>query len=189
VLLYRGKRAEAVGQAERAAADDPYNSLVLGIYGQFLNFIGRYHEAEAAFQLALQREPNDPISLSNFRTTYHLLERFDEAIPLWRDYYLRVMADTLAVAALERGYSEGGYTAALRAVGDEFSRREDERLNWQIATLYTRAGDRDRALDYLEKATAVRDPNMPYIIVDPIFDYLRGEPRFQALLDTLGAFQ
>jgi len=189
VLLYRGKKEEAVQQAERAAADDPYNALVLGIYGQFLNFMRRYDEAEAAFQLALQREPNDPISLSNFRTTYHLQGRFDEAMPLWRDYYLRVMHDTVAVSALDRGYAQGGYRQALRAVGDEFASRQDARLNWQTATLYTRAGETDQALDYLEKATEVRDPNMPYIIVDPIFDNLRSEPRFQALLDTLRAFQ
>jgi len=187
LLLYRGKEEEAVEQAERAAADDPYNALVLGIYGQFLNFVRRYDDAEAAFQLALQREPNDPISLSNFRTTYHLQGRFDEAMPIWREYYLRVMDDTLAVEALERGHVQGGYHGALRAVGDEFASRQDARLNWQIATLYTRAGETGKALDYLEEAVAVRDPNMPYIIVDPIFDSLRGEPRFQALIDTLRA--
>jgi TolB-like protein/Tfp pilus assembly protein PilF len=187
LLLYLGKEEEAVENAERAAADDPYNSLVLGIYGQFLNFVHRYDEAEAAFRLALEREPNDPISLSNFRTTYHLQGRFDEAVDLWKDYYLRARDDSLAVEALERGYAEGGYRAALRAVGDEFVSRDDPRLNWQIATLYTRAGEGRRALDYLELATAVRDPNMPYILVDPIFDFLREEPRFQALVDTLRA--
>jgi len=187
LLLYRGKEEEAVAQAERAAGDDPYNALVLGIYGQFLNFVRRYDDAEAAFRLALAREPNDPISLSNFRTTYHLKGQFDEAMPLWRDYYLRVMGDTLAVQALEEGYAEGGYRSALGSVAEEFADREDARLNWQIATLYTRAGDTGRALEYLEKATSVRDPNMPYIIVDPIFDFLRREPRFQALIDTLHA--
>jgi tetratricopeptide (TPR) repeat protein len=161
----------------------------LGIYGQFLNFVGRYDDAEAAFQLALEREPNDPISLSNFRTTYHLQRRFEEAKDIWRDYYLRVANDSMAVDALERGFREGGYPAALRAVANEFASRQDPRLYWQIATLYTRAGEGGPALDYLERATSVRDPNMPYIIVDPIFDFLREEPRFQALIDTLHAIR
>lgn len=185
LLLYVGKEEEAVAMAERAAGDDPYNSLVLGIYGQFLNFVHRYEEAEAAFELALEREPNDPISLSNFRTTYHLQGRFDEAMDIWRDYYLRARGDSLAVAALDRGFDEGGYPGALRAVAEEFISRDDPRLNWQIATLFTRAGEGEQALDYLELATRVRDPNMPYIIVDPIFDFLREEPRFLALLDSL----
>ena len=57
---------------------------------------------------------------------------------------------------------------------------------WQIGTLYTRAGDAELALDYLEQAFEERDPNIPYLSVDPIFDYLRGEPRFQALIRRLG---
>jgi hypothetical protein len=45
---------------------------------------------------------------------------------------------------------------------------------------------RDEALHYLELAVAARDQNCPYLSVEPIFDFLRGEPRFQALIDTLG---
>lgn len=186
-LAIIGKDEEALEHGARAVADDPYNPRVWGLYGQFLNFVRRYDEAEAAFQTALDREPNDPISLSNFRTTYHLQGRFDEAMDLWREYYLRVAGDTLAVQALDRGYAEGGYQAALRAVAEEFASRDDGRLNWQIATLYTRAGDGDKALDYLDRAIAVRDPNMPSIMADPIFDFLRDEPRFQAMVDTVRA--
>jgi hypothetical protein len=42
------------------------------------------------------------------------------------------------------------------------------------------------ALDYLERAIEKRDPNIPYLSVEPIFDYLRDEPRFQALMRRLG---
>ncbi len=41
-------------------------------------------------------------------------------------------------------------------------------------------------MHYLELAYEERDPNMPSLSVDPIFDFLRDEPRFQALLDGLG---
>jgi hypothetical protein len=53
---------------------------------------------------------------------------------------------------------------------------------WQIGTLYTRAGLKEEALEWLEKAYQAHDPNMPYISVDPIFDILRDDPRFQDLL-------
>ena len=43
----------------------------------------------------------------------------------------------------------------------------------------------DEALAWLEKALASHDPNMPYIGVDPIFDPLRADPRFQDLLRRL----
>jgi hypothetical protein len=47
---------------------------------------------------------------------------------------------------------------------------------------YAMAGDDARALDWLEKAYADRDPNMPFVGCNPIFDRLRAEPRFKALL-------
>ena len=43
-------------------------------------------------------------------------------------------------------------------------------------------GDNAGALDWLEKAYAEREPNMTYISCNPIYDPLRAEPRFQALL-------
>ena len=43
-------------------------------------------------------------------------------------------------------------------------------------------GQKDAALDWLEKACEERDGNMPVLKVDPGFTPLRNEPRFQALL-------
>jgi len=46
-------------------------------------------------------------------------------------------------------------------------------------------GCNDEALDWLEKAFEARDPNVPYLSVDPIFDDLRAKPRFQDLIRRL----
>ena len=48
------------------------------------------------------------------------------------------------------------------------------------------AGMKEEALDWLEKAYDAHDPNMPYLSVDPIFDDLRDQPRFQAILKKMG---
>jgi hypothetical protein len=50
------------------------------------------------------------------------------------------------------------------------------------ASSYTKAGDRASALDWFEKACSERDPGLAYIGRSPIFDPLRAESRFQALL-------
>jgi hypothetical protein len=44
------------------------------------------------------------------------------------------------------------------------------------------AGDTVRALDWLEKAIAQRDPNAPYANCIPLWDPVRSDPRFQDLL-------
>jgi len=53
---------------------------------------------------------------------------------------------------------------------------------WDAAGNYMMTGDNARALDWLEKAGAERDPGMPYSGCLPIFDALRAEPRFLNLL-------
>ena len=55
-------------------------------------------------------------------------------------------------------------------------------LTTDTAGLYARAGKNDRAVEWLERGFEVRDPNMPYIGVIPVFDSLRDDPRFQDLL-------
>jgi len=48
------------------------------------------------------------------------------------------------------------------------------------------AVEAEESLPYLEEAFAEHDNNMPYITVDPIFDPVRQDPRFRALVARLG---
>ncbi|MCJ7627213.1 MAG: protein kinase, partial [Longimicrobiales bacterium] len=186
LLLYMGQKEEALEEARRAAEMDPFNTLVQGLYGMTLNFLYRSEESEAVLLQALGRDPEAPILLSTLRTTYHLLGRHEEAIRMWQASY-GSRGDTEALDALNRGYASGGYAAALRAVAQLFETRTEPAYvpSWQIGTLYTRAGDLEPALAYLEKAFIERDGNIPSISVDPIFDDLRANPRFQAMVDSL----
>ena len=48
------------------------------------------------------------------------------------------------------------------------------------------AGDTDTAFDYLEEAAARRQYELLWIKVDPKYDPLRRDPRFESLLETIG---
>ncbi|NJD10995.1 MAG: hypothetical protein FIB01_11370 [Gemmatimonadetes bacterium] len=185
LLLFLDRDAEALEQARQAVQLDPFNTLVQALYGMTLNFLHRPADALAALQPVLERDPQAPIVLSTLRTTYHLLGRQEEALRMWRASFVNA-PDVLA--ALERGYRTGGYAAALRAVaGLRVARAATTYARpWAVGTLYVRGGAPDRAIGYLEQAMAERDPNMPYVSVDPIFDPIRREPRFRALMDRLG---
>jgi len=58
-------------------------------------------------------------------------------------------------------------------------------LPFNLALVYTGLGDRQRALDYLEQAYASDSQWMGWLKKDRIFDPLRSEPRFVALLRKL----
>jgi adenylate cyclase len=111
--------------------------------------------------------------------------RHQEALEMWRQSNA---GDPGALDALEAGRAKGGYAGALRGLAELLIARSDTMhvTPWQIGTLYTRAGDAQPALDHLERAFEQHDPNTAYLSVDPIFDFLRDEPRFRALIRRLG---
>ncbi len=188
LLLYLNRDAEAFRQAEQAAKLDPFNTLVQGFFAMALNSLRRYEDAEAALLPALARDPQAPILLTTLRTTYHLMGRHEQAMEMWRASY---QSDPGALEALDGGYRAGGYSAALRAVAGLLVARSDTTYvrPWLIGTMYMRAGMGDLAIGYLEQAFREHDPNMPYISTDPIFDPIRREPRFIALMEGLGLHQ
>lgn len=187
-LLYHARDEEAEREATRAATLAPFDPLVHALYGQFLNARHRYAEAESVLVRARDFDGAPGFLESTLRTTYHLLGRDSLAIESTRAFYLQ-RDDLEALDALDTGFEAGGYERALLSVADVMVRRSeagDEDVSfWQIGTLYTRAASPDLALEYLGRAVAEGDTNSPYLTVDPIFDPMRDDPRFQALIDQL----
>jgi adenylate cyclase len=184
LLCYYKNFNEAIVQAEYALRLDPLNNLVKGIYGMTMNNCRRYEQADSIFNVVLETEPYNAISLSNLKTTYHMQKKYEEAYELWKIDHRN---DPEALVAMDRGYKKGGYLQALENLADLMVERSKTAFitPWRICTLYTRAGLKDSAIDYLEKAYDVHDQNMPYIISDPIFDYMRDDPRFQVIVDKM----
>jgi tetratricopeptide (TPR) repeat protein len=54
-----------------------------------------------------------------------------------------------------------------------------------LAALYWMLGDRDRAFSFLDQAYVERDWTMRELKVNPMFDPMRAEPRFQKLVSKL----
>ena len=86
---------------------------------------------------------------------------------------------------------------AYGAAGDRASARcgacgpQEDVTRWHGAAIQPGAGvlglgDRVRALDNLERALAADSQMMPWIGRDAIFDPIRSEPRFVALLNKMG---
>ena len=176
--------ARAESEGAYAIKIDPLDNLYKALYGQTLNFCRKYEKAERIFKEVLESDPTNAQTLSNLKTTYHMQKKYAEAFEIWK---FDNRKDSLAVKALESGYESGGYQGALKAFAEYSIQKSSEQFvtPWRILTIYTRAGMKEEALDYLEKAYEAHDPNMPYISTDPIFDYLRDEPRFVAVYDKM----
>jgi len=177
---------EAMTQIERTLELDPLNALFRGFYAMDLMYAHRYDDAIAVIRETLKSSPNHSLALSTLRSAYHMKRMYPEALEAWKASYA-ARGDHEAEDALARGFKEGGYPMALQRVAETLAARSRTVYvpAWQIGTLYTRAGKKDEALEWLEKAYQAHDPNMPYISVDPIFDFMRDDPRFKDLLSRM----
>ena len=55
-----------------------------------------------------------------------------------------------------------------------------------IALLYTQLGEKDLAFEWLDKAYQEHEVEMVWLKVEPPFEPLRSDPRWQGMLDKIG---
>jgi tetratricopeptide (TPR) repeat protein len=186
-LLNQQRRPEeAKIQAEKAMEIEPFNTTIQVIYAMHLNLVNKYEDSIKVLNNILATDSNNYSALATLRSSYHNLQMYDEALEAWEKSFA-TKRDQVAIERLKQGNKEGGYNMALQRVAELLITRSADSFvtPWQIATLYTRAGKNNEALNWLEKALEENDPNMPYISVDPIFDELRDNPRFSKLLKKM----
>jgi len=81
----------------------------------------------------------------------------------------------------------GNKGEARKALNQLMERSKNEFvLPFSIAMVYVGLGEKERALDWLEKAYEYRDLILPGLKHDPTWDVLRSEPRFSEVLRKAG---
>jgi TolB-like protein len=182
VLMIVGRPDEAMPQIERAVELDPFNVLTLSFYTMSLYCERRYDEAIAQARKALSMQPDSGGALSELILALHETKQHDEMIAAAKKLYAGWYPDV--GQALERGYAGRDYPGAWRRAAEFEAAKHggDPGAAYDIAQGALYAGDTARALDWLERACDDRDPNLPYITCEPLWDPVRSDPRFQALL-------
>jgi tetratricopeptide (TPR) repeat protein len=178
---------ESSPQIEKAMELEPFNPIVQSLYGMHLNHTRQFEEALERLTRTLEEDPGNPIALPALWTIYHNKGLFKEAYETAREVYM-AKGEVKTAEKLTESYKEGGYKVAMESVAEAYILKKDTAYvtPWQIATLYTRADNRVKALHWLEQAFRENDVNMPAISCDPIFDLIQDEPRFQTLLVRMG---
>lgn len=187
-LLYVTKRwEEGTKQIKLAMELDPFNNFYKGFYAMGLMYAHRYDDVIDMLEKLRKTDPGGPLTLSTLKSAYHQKGMYKKAIEIWEAAY-EMNNDNEAIKTLKNSYAKGGYSFALKSLAELMIKRSKTKYvtPWQIATLFTRAGMKTEAINWLEKALKAHDPNMPYINVDPIFDYLRNEPGFKAMIKKIG---
>jgi tetratricopeptide (TPR) repeat protein len=183
-LTGMGRFEEAEEQITIGLELDPLNAMYQGYLGNALLRARQVDQAIAQYKKSLALQPDFADSLSGLLACYHKEGMYKEALEVARKFFIaRDFGDLLE--AFNRGNKEGGYKQAMRQAAEVWATQSNRAYSMRIATLYIYAGEEDRALDWLEIAYRERIQDLVYLNVQPKWDPLRIDPRFQVLLQKM----
>jgi TolB-like protein/Flp pilus assembly protein TadD len=186
MLALEGRPDEALVHNQRAAELDPLSVLVLG---DLVYTLAAQRNFESVKDVCRKISDLDTSSIwSPFFMGWSSLQagKSSDAVPYLQN------ADTtrsppLVTAWLGYAYGATGDRPHAMALLDELKKKSvrGQIAPYNLAVLYLGVGDRTRALNELENAYAVHSPWIAYLKVDRIFDPLRSEPGFIALMKKI----
>jgi TolB-like protein/DNA-binding winged helix-turn-helix (wHTH) protein len=190
LLCIRGRSAEAVSEARLAYAADPVSSIVSNNLAIMLVINGRAAEALAQSDVTIALDPQAARGYVLRGESLLELDRPAEAIaPLVRARELRRDLGTRSGLFLARAYAETGRAAEAKALLDSLSAlARDSRSaldHYERAAVLEGAGFRDEAFDQLELGYADREGGVRFVLLDPAFRGMHGDPRLASLTRRL----
>ena len=190
-LLSQARPKEALAELKRAQELDPL-SLTLSLFAVFPFYyapppLRQYDRAIEELRKMIETEKDFSSAHSLLGGIYVQKGMYEEAVSEHKKAW-ELGNNLWDLAYLVRSYARAGKKNEARKALDELqerAKREHVAPNW-MAVAYVGLGEKDQALAWLEKAYEERDENMTLLDVDPVFDSLRTEPRFAALLRRMG---
>jgi tetratricopeptide (TPR) repeat protein len=183
LLISMRRPEEAMAEMERALELDPLSFLYPCFLGWHYLYLGRYDDAIAQLRKTLRTEPNFPAVHLGLWGAFHQKQMDEDALTEAKKFFA-LLDDSEVAEALERGYAEAGYRGAMRLAAEKLAARSTLAYvpALRIARLYAHAGEKDRALEWLDKALQQHEVPLVHLSVGWDWDSLRGDPRFQDLL-------
>ena len=185
-----GRVNEALTVMQRVHERDPLAVSGLGIYGYTLALSGRLNEAIAQQRAALSLDPNEIILNREFGYVLAFSGQPDSALAYFRKAYEADSTNFGGRSNLVFGYALTGRWADARRERAllERSPRGHSR-NYELTTVDLAFGDYEKAMSDLERSVDAREPLLwvNSLPCDPIFDPLKSNPRFDRLMERLGA--
>src|SRR6266481_1836168 len=182
-----GRFEEAIREHRIARELDPLDLVLINDTGDHFLVLREYDKAVVEYRLVLGMDPNFIDARGGLAVAYKGQGMEKESISEWEQGAMLAGAPDLA-EAIKIAYVRGGYKRALKArlTYDQHRRSEGSYVSFsRFARTYAALGEKDLALQDLEKAFAERE-TMAWLNVDPEWDPIRAEPRFQDLVRRAG---
>jgi tetratricopeptide (TPR) repeat protein len=184
LLMILQRMDEALVQGKLALELDPKNPLILALYSTLLKGDGQPKAALEYIEKALAIDPDHSFTRGQLGRALYNTGQYERELEMQENHLIKKLGRQ-KVPDLVAIYREHGRLAAYQEVVD-FIETHAEVLGYGPgARSYYRAEAYTKALDDLEKALEVRNPNLPYIGTGTRYEALHDSARFLAILDSM----
>jgi serine/threonine protein kinase/tetratricopeptide (TPR) repeat protein len=184
-LRKTGRFDEAIEEGKRAVELDPISLTSNTILGTTFHMARQYDQAIEQMRKTLELDPTFALAHSVLGMAYLQKSMYEQGIAEFERALVISPGYPIALSGLGYGYAVAGKEVEAQKVLDQLNELSKQKyvLALYRAGIYAGLGERDKAFEWLEKSYADRSIGVGFgTIVDPMFDPLRSDPRFQDLL-------
>src|SRR5437660_409781 len=186
-LTARGEFDRAITEGKRAVELDPLSMIDNADLGQIYFYARRYDEAISQIGKAIEIDPHSYLAHYYLGQIYQLQGHLTEAIAEYQKA-VELDDDPQALAFLGQAQARIGQHDKAQQILSRMTEEAKSRYvsAYSFALMFIALGDKERAIDALERAYREGAANdIITIRVDPMLDPLRGDPRFEALAEKI----
>jgi adenylate cyclase len=181
-----GRLDDAIAKHQKAIELDPLNSFFQAALAYFLYHARRYDDAIVQIKKTLELDPAS--TLARHLSGCCLLWKGDTAGAIAEFQRSKIMVTGAWYQGL-LGYAyavSGGRPKAEQILRElqELAKRQYVSTT-AFADIYLGLGEKEKALDWLDKSYQDQESACWYLKIDQIYDSVRNEPRFQALVQKV----
>ena len=187
-LMTVGHLDEAIKEEKFALELDPLSPIIHAWAGALYEYARQYDVAFAEYDRALELDPNFIPARYNRVWLYLAKSMFKEALADWeRALPFMQPLSTANKASTGAVYAIGGRTEEakqiLRECEEASAHEPAEDVNqWGLALIHLKLGNKDRALEWIEKMFEARTRTPFEVKLNPLFDEITSDPRFEELM-------
>ncbi len=186
VLSWIGKNDEAIREAKTAQELEPVNPVMMRGLGYVYYLARKYDLAIKECDKCLEIDPGQSFAYLILFYVYNQKAMYDDATSALEIYLIVLKKEDIA-SLIRKTFEESGYIKAIRQLLDVSMEQSIAFFSdpYGRSVLFALIGDKDKAFEWLEKTYEQREVWLHYLKVDPMYDSLRSDPRFQDLLKRM----
>jgi TolB-like protein/Tfp pilus assembly protein PilF len=186
-LTSLGQFDKAIAEVKRASELDPLSLVINSDLGSTYYRARRYDEAIAQLRKTIDLDPNFYYAHWNLGSALAAKGDIGSAIAEYQKAR-ELNDDPSMLGFLANAYGKSGNKAEANKLREQLETLSKQRYvsAYCFALVYLGLGEKEKALQGLEKSYEDRSGDaLRFIKVDPLLDPLRGDPRFEALVQKV----